>query len=112
MPRSESGKKELVSEVSVSAAVSASGVNESGPVSESGLKEPVSLLFTGTLTRDSDTRSLIQDIRSTAPIVVWSIVLRSRFLLVKQGQKIEVDGVLAISFMELNDPPVAEYVPA
>ena len=45
MPRSESGKKELVSEVSVSAAVSASGVNESGPVSESGLKEPVSLLF-------------------------------------------------------------------
>ena len=67
---------------------------------------------TGTLTRDSDTRSLIQDIRSSAPIVVWSIVLRSRFLLVKQGQKIEVDGVLAISFMELNDPPVAEYVPA
>ena len=44
--------------------------------------------------------------------MVWSIVLRSRFLLVKQGQKIEVDGVLAISFMELNDPPVAEYVPA
>ena len=41
-----------------------------------------------------------------------SIVLRSRFLLMKQGQKIEVDGLLAISFMELNDPPVAEYVPA
>ena len=45
MPISESGKKELVSEVSVSAAVSESGVKESGPLSESCLKEPVSLLF-------------------------------------------------------------------
>ena len=45
MPISESGKKELVSKVSVSAAISECAMKESGQVCESGLKEPVSLLF-------------------------------------------------------------------